>query len=379
MAKPNLSDYFWHGPSAQKEADRREAIHNVKLLEELRLISANTPKDASQQTAAGYNILLPSTEFTPTMQAERNIALQQAGMDAEKIAESEAADARAAALHRAVSGIEENTDGIGRAVAFGNLGNDKPLSAPVNMSSGIAYNPYDTTNPIVGESSAVDALARLRTSQADTEAMRYQALEDVLQDEQANPLLRADIANKKTAPRPTRVKVRRKDGQEVYMDARPNLQGGWDYSEAQDTAGASLRVPPSASGDGRTALQKDTAFIAETMDVSPEEAILWKLQSKAKSDEALWNDIVLRTRSSRKYANPAEVQRESASLWAIMRPGKELPVYATDPEAQQDQATNPQEDARRRAAAEGYTNLGQWVDGRGFEVREGGKLIGYYY
>ncbi|PKM43259.1 MAG: hypothetical protein CVV05_15545 [Gammaproteobacteria bacterium HGW-Gammaproteobacteria-1] len=375
-------DYLAYGPKARDKVRARDeaaaALERARLLEELRLTSSPT---RPQQTEDGYNIALPSTEFSPAMQAERNITMQQAGLDAEKIGEGEIAATRADALRRGVAGIEQNSGGLGQAVALGNLGNDKALTAPVALSGGVAYNPYDPGNPIVGEASAVDALARLRTSQADTEDLRYQALADVLQSEQTNPLLRADIANKKTTPRPTRVKVRRQDGQEVYMDARPNLQGGWDYSEAKDTAGTALRVPPSASGDGRTALQKDTAFISDTLGVQPEEAILWKLQSKAKSDEALWNDIVLRTRSSRKYAGADEVQNESAALWSIMRPGKEPPPLQqqiTESPPQQ-AATNSQDDARRRAGAEGYTNLGQWVEGRGFEVREGGKLIGYYY
>jgi hypothetical protein len=211
--------------------------------------------------------------------------LAKAGVDAKQLFEGVQAPQRAQWFAEAIGKLspEQQINAI----------NEKDV-APVNLSGGVAYNRYDPKNPIVGESSAVQALGDLRRSQIDTEGtkqaanlsraglydartadvdVRRQVVEDFVTNPEADPLLAVDAANKRQVFKPKQIKVRRRDGTTVYMDQTPNLSGGFDYALAQ-AGGEDLVVPPQSYAPERaTANQKNAELIAETYDIPFDEAL----------------------------------------------------------------------------------------------------------
>lgn len=231
---------------------------------------------------------------------------------------------------------------------------------------------------------SADALADYRSQQARGEQFRNQAIEDIL-SEPTSPLVAADIVNRKEVGAPQRVRVRLRDGSEQIMNAIPNRAGGFDYTPAAVGTEA-LVSAPDVTGSKQTPLQKDTAFIAETLGLQPNQALLYKLQSARRSNEEAWGDLVGRLVTANKYAKPDQIQTKAAELWAVMRPGQPLPTAASagaapalGPAGAVDTAQVEEDDARARAEAEGYQNFGRWVPGRGLEVLDdAGTVVGHY-
>lgn len=225
-----------------------------------------------------------------------------------------------------------------------------------------------------------DALADYNRARGHAERFRNQAIEDIL-EEPTNPLLAADIVNRKTVAKPQRVKVHMRDGREQLMDAIPNQAGGFDYVPAQTTAGEPVISEP--GGEDGTALQKDTAFIAQTLGIEPSAALRYKLQSARKAPEEAWAELVGRLVSAHKYAKPEQLDQKAREIWALMRPGEPVPAgtaSAAGGAAAVDPAGDEEAEAVRRAEAEGYSNFGRWVPGRGLEILDdSGTVIGHYY
>jgi hypothetical protein len=179
----------------------------------------------------------------------------------------------------------------------------------VKLSGGTAYNRYDTENPILGETPALQALGRLRNAQIDTEGTKQQAnqaragyfdsraadvdvrrqiIEEATRNPDADPLLKLDAANKKPTFKSEKIKVKRADGSTVYMDRTPNLTGGFDYAPARDAAGQDLIVPPAERAPERsTATAKDAQLIAETYGIPYEQALEIKLMDGPQRSRAL--------------------------------------------------------------------------------------------
>ncbi len=223
--------------------------------------------------------------------------------------------------------------------------------------------------------------------------MRSAAVRDLLASPETDPLVRADVANEKSVFKPQRVKVQGLDGKGVYMDATPSPTGGYTYRPARDNQGEPLRIPPAAS-DGKTTLQKDAVYISEVLGIPVAEAVNLKLQLKGKAPDEAWANLV-QTVAGMEYGryskDPERLRQKAAEIWGVARPGEPVPAGAVSretgspaPGPRQPGTAQAGEDpgrvsARMRAAAEGYSNLGNWVDGRGFEVYDdAGKLIGYY-
>lgn len=224
-----------------------------------------------------------------------------------------------------------------------------------------------------------DALAEYNRARASGEGFRNQVIEDIL-SEPNNPLVAADIVNKRTVAKPQRVKVNRRDGTQVYYDARPNLQGGFDYSLAGTAPGEP--IVSAAGGDDGTPLQRDTAFIAQTLNIPPNQALLWKLQTGRKNPGEAWADLINRLTTSRKYDPPEKIRERAEQLWAIARPNEPVPTNAGDGSQGGgiDPAGTEETDAMDRARAEGFENFGRYIPGKGIEVLdESGAVIGHYY
>jgi len=182
------------------------------------------------------------------------------------------------------------------------------------------------------------ALARLREAHAGMAETRGTALGDILGNPDLDPLLGADIAQNKAVFKPQRVKVKRRDGKEVYYDVTPNLAGGHDYQPALDESGEPLQVPTSAAGNAPTALQKNTRFLAGALFAGDpdavEKAATLLTQLKGKSPGDAWESLVREVSKMNfgRYArDPQRLYQKTAEIWRVARPNEPLPMEAPLP------------------------------------------------
>lgn len=324
MANP--LDFLVYGPAGALKRSRRDKAREraLDLTERQALIARNRDRGLPVDEA-GFITDLPTPEFGARDELELSLALADAGLNEKGLADAREQQARTRTFldvfERLRGGAAD--PGTARAADFTN----KKTVAPVGMSGGVAFDRYDPAAPILDESSAVTQLAAQRRAQAAETDLRTNSLRRVLSDPGLSAPVRADIANQRAVYKPQRVKVRRADGSEVYMDATPNLGGGYDYAPASDATGEPLR-PPAGAGERGTALQTDTAFIAQLLQIPPEEAILLKLESKGKSDQALWEETVLNVARADPYGRLNAQQRtdKARELWQTLRPQSLPPV-----------------------------------------------------
>lgn len=177
------------------------------------------------------------------------------------------------------------------------------------------------------------ALSRLHQAQAGGAELRRGALAKLLENPDIDPLLAADVAQNKDVFKPQRVKVKHRDGREVYYDARPTLAGGYTYSPALDEAGAPLQVPITASASAPTALQKNAQFVARVLFAGDADAerksveLLTRLKGKASTDA--WSDLtreVARMQYGRYARDPQRLYEKTAEIWRVARPGEPIPT-----------------------------------------------------
>lgn len=388
MATPKLWEILTYGPKAWGKAKEREDLATAKelapTLAELKAVSAQ-PLPAHQP--GDYNVNLPQNTFTPGDQVEYASALKQLGLNEKTIAEG---DQKATLLNKINS--------LGSTEQQINALNSKDV-APVNVSGGLAYNKYDTQNPILQESSAITSLARDRRANAQEQELRNNALQGILENPEIDPLTQATVANKASTFKPQRVKVKRRDGQTVYMDATPQINGGFKYTPANDAQGAPLQVPPTSTG----AIEKDAELFSRVLGMDTKKATRLALSLRqhlktAAPDEA-WAKLVSevsRMQFNRYAKDPKRLYDKVAEIWSVKFPNRPIPAEATleqrfnpdQPQEQNDSALpgpkdNPGADdhseVKNRAAAEGYEIIGGWVEGKGFLARDAQGRKGYFY
>lgn len=326
--------------------------------------------------------------------ADSIIALKSAGVDPAGVMTAlESADRR-----RAIEGARSDMTGAQYLDAI----NNKSV-APFSLNTSGIINKYDgeyRSTPSVDalaeqrrmaalkEQAAAgnqDALAAYNAARGQGEQTRNRVIEDILQ-EPTSPLVAGDIVNRHKLSAPRQVKVRLRDGSEQLMDAVPNQRGGFDYMAAT-AGGAPLVSAPGGAGDDRTALQSDTDFIAETLNLPKNEALLFKLQTGRKPPEEAWADTVARVVSSSKWSSPEEIKTKSEQVWALARPNQPIPTSKAGGAGVAPVAdTASADDAKARALADpqlrnsGYSNFGNWVPGKGLEVLDNsGRVVGHYY
>lgn len=360
----------------------------------LRGVTGNNPEADLQAELRNEELNRAAEDNSPEVRAMRMaLLMNDLGLDPSKFSDSRMTDTRREALLAAL----EELDAEQRA----NAANKLDVSS-TRSDGGRLYNRFGGAEFLdiapdvraladkrgAEEDAAAALAAERRASTADTN-LRLQALEGVLPE--LSPLQTADAANKNTLnKRGERVKVRQKDGTERFYEAIPQPGGTFRYVPIEDDAGAPIESEPSP-GEG-TALAKDTQLISELLDIPPNEAIMFKLQTGRKPPTEAWSDLIGRL-VSKSYGvtpKPEKLREEAAKIWKVMRPG--VPIPETTPENAPagapggeappagTESPEQQQDARERATAEGYTNLGNWVPGKGFEVfDDSGNLIGYYY
>ncbi len=190
----------------------------------------------------------------------------------------------------------------------------------------------------LGQAAAQRAqLPGLEATSADTVA-RTGVTTGALNDPNIDPLLKIDIADKKPVFKPQLVKVRRKDGTEVYMNQTPTLSGQPAYTPATDESGDPLGIPvKTASGRGSspTALQKNAAFIARVLFTDDPEAekkaVAMLTTLKGKAAPEAWDTLtreVAKMQYGRYAKDPQRLFEKTAEIWRVARPMEPLPTDA---------------------------------------------------
>jgi len=184
------------------------------------------------------------------------------------------------------------------------------------------------------------AQAQVHRAQAAEQEARNIPLAETLANPDANPLLKLDVANRRDVFQPKLVKVKRKDGAEVYMHETPTLSGTPTYSAALDENGEPLRVPVSASprgaaGPAPTALQKNAAFLARVMFAddpdAEKKAVAMLTTLKGKAPGEAWDSLTreVSKMSFGRYAkDPQRLFEKTAEIWRVARPMEQIPAEA---------------------------------------------------
>ena len=369
---PGFFDYLLYGPNTGQEFENRRAVAAKKeqavfdkqrlndLLELSALTTGNQRLGIPEQPAFieqdGFTVPNPiagSAELSPKQQADLLLLGEDAGISQDDISAQQNRDALSRIIPQLP--ITQQVDALG----------NKSITAPAST-------------------------AGLNTAKTNLVQLRTNALRGVLDNPALDPLISADVANDKSVADTQRVKVQQKDGTEAFYDARLNIDGSFSYTPATGKSGEPLRIKPSASGDGRTSLQKDTAFIQDIFGIDATEALKLKLELKTKSPEEAYSALVVKlaTANFGRLARDSEkLKTAAAKVWQVSRPGVPVPVDGDNiisdavkrvPVAD-DTSGSTQEEARNRAGADGYSNLGNWIDGKGWEVLDdSGQLIGHY-
>lgn len=233
--------------------------------------------------------------------------------------------------------------------------------SPVRMSGGVAYNRYDPRKPIVGESSAVDATASLRRAQAgvqpsiseknraaasasDAAASASEALSklrgtqhldaetrrqfvETLLERTRDPLLGADIANRRPVSKPERLKVQGNDGNSYYVDATRNPDGTFTYTPSN--LGGRPAKAPAAAQQRPTALASNIQTLIDT----------YPGMSQQEAAEYLTADPSSRMRILRDYRKrPAAQQGSVPAAPTPPNQGAPLATGSALPQAEADRA-----------------------------------------
>jgi hypothetical protein len=176
---------------------------------------------------------------------------------------------------------------------------------PVGMSGGVAYNRFSgETNPILGESSAVQALATERLAgaeenEADAQAARATAGLRGVQARQAGA----------AAPRP-RITGLRPDGKLGYFDSFIGPNGAVQYRPVLGPDGSPLEAKPDAAS-GPSAFERNTQYEAGVRGISEKEVL--EQSRKSNVTPALVRDVEqeLMEANRPKYRNdPAALKKD---------------------------------------------------------------------
>lgn len=332
----------------------REAAMSGAFQQGLRSAGVSDPADLALLAAPNVRGIDPSSAraqaAAQAAQADlaQSLALADAGVDEHKLAQARDEQARtrnfldvaaelAAARRsgRPVSGWD---------VISGNFANKLKLDTPADVQGDTVFNRYDPAAPLAttplgqakigseqAQRDAYGASARLHDAQAEQAAARLQAIRNL--PPETDPLLRADAYAGKDVFKPERVKVRRADGSEVYMDAIPSASGGFTYRPAQDSAGAPLLVPPSASAGGEDLYARRAGYIARTLQIPEASALQMLLTTREDSPATAWakaGRLAAQADFGLHARDPARLRAKTEEIFGVMYPELAAPTQGAE-------------------------------------------------
>ncbi|MEJ1355746.1 MAG: hypothetical protein RPU39_13795 [Candidatus Sedimenticola sp. (ex Thyasira tokunagai)] len=349
------------GQQAEEERKQREARERALALTELDALTSRTPPQTTLTDPDGLSVNLPDARFTPRDALSRSFALADAGLDEKAMEESRALSLRNKALQSVMSSFEDGAVDP----QYADFVNKKSV-APGGSAGGVVFNKYAPEEGVQDESSAIRSLAAFRDEKTAELRSRGEALAALLESPELHPLLKADIANSRDTHKPERVKVRRQDGSESYMNAIPNISGGFDYVDAVDDDSEPL-VPSGKEGINDSAEAFNIRNRAKILGISEQDALTTIIHSKTKRPEDAWPDfvkLVSKSPSTGYGRRTGKVKEEAAKLFNVAFPGVALP----DEEAAQGEYESP--DAVKSAYEAGEIEHDEAVEllrGMGFE------------
>lgn len=277
---------------AQGKRRREEEIANKALqkaidLERQRKIAQ---KISSQPVPEGEATVAP--EWGVSERLKLHQAYGQAGIDPQKMAESQTARLAAQAFAEAIPNV---TSDVGK----------------INIGLNKEYKPN---------------VYRKNELEADDKQLRLNTVQDLLDNPDINPLLAADIAQDKTVFNAEKVSIEGEDGQTVQGMATLMPSGRYKGSTIEDAKGKPLAIPVE-SGKPTTDM-KNNKYYSELWGVSEADAAtLLKSKTKNTPQEA-WAKIV-NAKSQNRFGNnvkPYDMLKNSMLVWSSARQGQALPV-----------------------------------------------------
>lgn len=243
-------------------------------------------------------------------QLGQSFALADAGLDEHKLAQARDEQARTANFLQVAEALRaaraSGKPVSGWDVLSGNFANKLRLESPVDVQGDTVINRYDTAAPVlsttplgqarIGAEQALGtyrtaaagdetAQARLHGAQAEQAEMLAQARAKLLANPDAPELLKLDaLGGNHQLFKGSLVKVRQKDGTEVYMRETPNVSGGFDYTPAVGPGNEPLLVPALGGGERKTALERNAQLLADTYNLPFEDALTLARQGKGQTD-----------------------------------------------------------------------------------------------
>lgn len=295
-----------------------------------------SPQAGLQQELANDRLEQQRQAALPDVAALRQSALMaQSGLDPYKMAQARVETLRGNLLAENAGALTPD--------ARVNAANKQDVS-PVRSEGGVFYDRFNREVPFIGMSEpaaaladsrwaagrASDARAGLSNAQQQAANLRLQALQEALGQPGLDPLVGADIANSKAVAKPQWVKVKGEAGDEYY-EALPKPGGGFEYRRATDAAGKALAVPVSESGGKQTSLMTNTEYVQKALGMTQQDALLFVTSAAGKSDQQLYDEILLSTVKSPPQGfelstRPEKFDSYVKEIWGRLRPGRPVPT-----------------------------------------------------
>ncbi|MDH5548077.1 MAG: hypothetical protein OEZ43_21065 [Gammaproteobacteria bacterium] len=374
---PSINDILNHGLLGSLQRDKKKT-ELVNLLTKKRNRDDELSGDLQLRNASELGPELPylTEKLTPEDEVAMAIAYDVLGINPNTQALADEAVSRTAGNTVRNRMLEKGEQATNDPIMLMNAGNKLSVSPRFKANENTVLDQYS------GEIVQETPLGTARTAKTSQEAfgigLRNDALSDVL-DTVTNDAMKANIANKNSVVHTGRAKVVDKNGIPRYADYSVGLDGRARYSIATDSeTGEPLKAYNSSSSGRSHRLDKSKKTI---------ELEAWDAALKQVHDERK-----LARKLGEKYDNDystraLKVYRDRLNDPTALAPGmSEDPSISEDPGIASPSSTDiePENDpnitsARIRAHNDGFGDLGQWIPGKGFEVYENGKLIGYYY
>ena len=258
-------------------ARQQLAVDQLVELERQKELAADWQREYGNKPEAD-SLHGPIPEFNKADQLRLYQQYGQAGLDPEKVANTQQAELAADVFRRGLANVTN-------PAALVNIGMGKEYK-PVELEGGVFYNPYDTKNFNLGSTQKHLAETQLVQSEAAEQALRLaniRALKD--------PLMQINATANKELGQPIESEVEGPDGNTHKALITQDSSGNYHYATVTDSLGKPLVIPPEAVGSNESPQMKlAKEMYGLKMFPSLEEAMAVAVYSKTDSPEAFFID-----------------------------------------------------------------------------------------